>query len=127
MIDCLDDRFVGLAFQPVGTVAVVRGQKTTGLLWWRRTLPVWLVKAVRSETTCVGGFIDTDRFWRTLAVFESEAAARELCASLGGADQPRAADGRLRRALEEIAEEAGRSADGPLQGIAAKARAALAA
>jgi hypothetical protein len=89
MIITYDDRYCGFApawGADLGDVAVMLGKQITGLLWWKKVKRVFVVKTVRRETSCMGGHIDTDDFWRVAGVFEDRDSAYKFASEIRGDD-----------------------------------------
>jgi hypothetical protein len=65
-----DTRYSGIAFEPVGTVAVVSGEFITGRWLWRKVHHYWFVMVVHRDFSHAGNHVTSTDLWRR--VWQSE-------------------------------------------------------
>lgn len=79
-----DTRYSGIAFDPVGTVAVVSGEFITGWWFWQKTHHYWFVMIVQRSYSHAGSHVNSTNLWRRVWQSEDKQEAETFSERLSG-------------------------------------------
>lgn len=83
MSKAYDNRYSGLALcEEEGLVKITPSFYITGFLWWKKRIECYSVRQVQNIMECMGGHIDSTKYWIELKVFKTKEEANIFAADL---------------------------------------------